>query len=257
MRFILSLIIFFLTIQSLVKSQTSDSANFVPDRPGIATPPDILTTRSLQLEDGFQYENSTDGITHNENYLFSSLLLRYGVIKNAEVRIQTDYAYNKEESNTTSKIKGLNPITIGTKIKLSGQRKILPNVTLLLNVTLPYLGKKEFRPDKLAPSLYVLMSNDISQKLNVCYNYGMIWDGSSSSPTHFYALCLGANIDSRWSTFIEGYGFSNQSTRPANYIDAGFAYLITGHLQIDLSAAGYLNSFTNYYLLNTGIAWKI
>jgi hypothetical protein len=257
MKLILLLIILFLTIQSLVKSQTSDSTSFVPDRPGMATPPAILGTRSFQIEDGFQHENTTDGITQYENYLFSSLLVRYGISKHFEVRIQTDYAENKERSTSTSSITGLNPVTIGSKIKLVRQQKILPNISLLLNVTFPYVGKKEFLPYNPAPSFYILMSNDITQKLNVCYNYGMIWDGSSSSPTHFSALSLGANLDSRWSTFIEGYGFSNQSTKPAYYIDAGFAYLITGHLQIDLSAAGSLNSFTNYYMLNTGIAWKI
>ena len=178
MKFILSLIIFFLTIQSLVKSQTSDSTSFVSDRPGIATPPNILSNRSFQIEDGFQYENTLDGITRYENYLFSSLLVRYGVSKRFELRIQTDYAENKEKSTSTSSISGLNPVTIGSKIKLVQQQNILPNISLLLNVTLPYAGKREFRPDHLAPSFYILMSNDFAKKLNVCYNYGMIWDGS-------------------------------------------------------------------------------
>lgn len=251
------LIVLFLFVHLAVHSQVDNSTSFVSDRPGMGTPPDILATRSLQIEDGFQYVNTTDGIIRYENYLFSSLLVRYGVSKRFEMRIQTDYAENKEISTSTSAISGLNPVTIGSKIKLVQQRKFLPNISLLLNVTLPYVGRREFRPDNLAPSFFLLMSNDITQKLNVCYNYGIIWDGSSSSPTHFYALCLGANLDSRWSTFIEGYGFSNKSTTPVYYIDAGFAYLITGHLQIDLSAAGYLNSFADYYLLNTGIAWKI
>jgi len=101
------------------------------------------------------------------------------------------------------------------------------------------------------------MSNDITERLNISYNYGMIWNGNSSVHTNFFALCLGAGLNSRWSTFIEGYGFSNQFAKSEFYVDAGFAYLINSHFQIDVSAAGYLNSPQNYYLINTGFAWKI
>lgn len=258
MKILFLQILLLLVLQTMVKSQTDSSINFVPDRPGMATPPNILTSKRFQVEDGFQFEKYNNGILRNENFLFSSLLLRYGFVKNVEIRIQSDYAYNKNsDSATTSAIYGLNPITIGTKIKLIEQRKAIPNISFLFNLTLPYIGKKEFKPDNFAPSFFLLMSNDISEKLNVCYNYGMSWDGSSSEPTHFYALCLGANLNAKWSTFIEGYGFSNQQTNSEFYIDAGFAYLINDHLQIDLSAAGYLNSFLDYYLLNAGIAWKI
>jgi hypothetical protein len=240
-----------------VRSQTIDTSEFVPDRPGMATPPAILTKKSLQIEDGIQYEDYFNGLIHNKNYMFSSLLLRYGVLNNVEVRVQSDYVYNTEVANVTSTTKGLDPITLGSKIKLAEQRKLLPNISLLLNVTLPFTGKKEFRPDKFAPSVYILMSNDITEKINVCYNYGLSWDGSSSAPTHFYALCLGANLNRRWSAFMEGYGYSSQSANPDFYIDAGVAFLITHHLQLDCSASGYLNSFTKYYLLSAGIALKL
>jgi len=250
-------IVLLLVLHTTVKSQIDSSNNFVPDRPGMATPPNTLTPNSFQAEDGFQFEKYNDGNLRNENFLISSLLLRYGLVKNVEIRIQSDYAYNKIiVSGTTSAIHGLNPITIGTKIKLIEQRKAIPNISFLFNVTLPFIGKKEFKPDNFAPSFFLLMSNDISEKLNVCYNYGMSWDGSSSEPTHFYALCLGANFNAKWSTFVEGFGFSNKLTDTEFYIDGGFAYLLNNHLQIDLSATGFLNSFLDYYSLNAGIAWK-
>jgi Putative MetA-pathway of phenol degradation len=257
LKFIFSELIFFLFIYSIVIAQTKDSTPFVPDRPGFATPPDIITRNIFEVEEGIQYENSTDGIMRNQNLLFSSLLLRYGLAENAELRIQTDYAYNKKDSVTSSVVYGLNPMTIGTKVKLVEQQKVVPNFSLLFNLTLPFIGKNEFRPENVAPSFYLLMSNDLSETVNLCYNYGMIWDGSSPIPTHFFAVCLGVNLNNELSTFIESYGFSNQPTKPEFYIDAGLAYLITDHLQIDLTAAGYLNSFKDYYLINIGLAWEI
>src|ERR1035438_2944638 len=97
-------------------------------------------------------------------------------------------------------------------------------------------------PNNSAPSFYLLFRSDLSGAVNLCYNYGMIWDGSSSVPTHFYAVCLSVNLNDKLSTFIEGYGYFNQTAKPEFYLDAGFAYLITDHLQADITAAGYLNS---------------
>jgi hypothetical protein len=251
------MIIFISLLFSSVNAQIDSANNFVPDRPGMATPPNILTYRSFQIEDGMQFEKYAKGSIDYENYLFSSLLLRYGIHKNIELRIQTDYAYSKVKEINASTIYGLNPITIGSKIKFINQRKLLPNISILVNVTLPYFGKKEFRPNNLAPSLTLLMSNTISEKINVSYNYGISWDDNTSVPTHFSALSLAVNLSSKWSTFIEGYGFANQMSKPVYYIDTGVAYLINGYLQIDLSATGNLNPSTHYYSVNAGIAWKI
>jgi hypothetical protein len=257
MRFILSEIIFFLFLCSAVIAQTKDSTPFVPDRPGFATPPDIIHKNVFEVEEGIQYENSRDGIIRNQNFLFSSVLLRYGLLENAEIRIETDFAYNITDGVNHTVVYGFNPITIGTKVKLLEQQGVVPNFSLLFNLTLPFIGKDEFRPDNAAPSFYLLMANDLSEIVNLCYNYGMIWDGSSSDPTHFYAVCLGVNLTDELSTFIEGYGFLNHTAKPEFYIDAGFAYLVTDHLQVDLTTAGHLNSFKDYYLLNIGFAWEM
>jgi hypothetical protein len=257
LRLIFSGIIFFLYLNSTVSAQTKDSIPFVPDRPGFATPPDIIPRTVFEVEEGIQYENSTDGVVRNQNFLFPSVLLRYGLLENAEIRIQTDFAYNIIDGANHYVVYGFNPITIGTKVKLLEQQGAIPNFSILFNLTIPFAGKYVFRPDNAAPSFYLLMANDLSEAVNLCYNYGMIWDGSSTVPTHFYAVCLSVNLNDKLSTFIEGYGYFNQTARPDFYIDAGFAYLITDHLQADITAAGYLNSFEDYYLLNIGFAWEI
>ena len=258
MKILILEIALLLVLNTTVKSQIDSLIDFVPDRPGMASPPNIMTYRTLQVESGFQFEKFQDEDLTNENFLFSFLLLRYGVVKNVELRIQTDYASTKiTDSEDVSKIHGFNPITIGTKIKLIEQRKLIPNVSTLFNLSLPFTGKEEFKPDHLAPSFCILLSNSISEKLNVCYNYGMFWDGSTSEPTHFYALCLGVSLNPKWSTFAEGYAYSNHQTNSEFYLDVGFAYLMNNHFQLDFSASGFLNSYLNYYCLNAGIAWRI
>jgi hypothetical protein len=257
LKIILKGLILFLFVSSAAFGQTLDSTSFVPDRPGFATPPDIIPLNVFEFEDGIQYENSIDGIIRNQNFLFSSVLLRYGLLKNAEIRIQTDFADHITNGPDHSVIYGFDPVTVGTKIKLLEQKSIVPNVSLLFNLTLPFIGKNDFRPDNAAPSLYLLMSNDLSEIINLCYNYGISWDGNSPVPTHFYAVCLSVNLNEKLSSFIESYGYFNRTVNPNFYLDAGFAYLITNHFQTDITVAGYLNSFKNYYLFNMGFAWEI
>lgn len=251
-------VIFLLFRPTVVNSQTADSIIFVPDRPGIATPPDILTFEKLQLESCLQFEHYNDGTTLNENYHLPTVLLRLGLLKNAEARISTDYAYNIEtDSGVSSPVSGMNPITLGTKIRVFKQRKLLPKTSVLINMTLPWYGKTEFVPLYLAPSIYLLMSNSIFDKLNICYNYGLIWHGDKSPLNQFYAICLGYSLTKNLSIFAEGYGNTSKYKSPSLYYDGGFAILINNHLQIDVSASGQYKSDNDYYLVNVGIAWQV
>jgi hypothetical protein len=93
-----------------VAAQTNDTTPFVPERPGVSTPPEVLASGKFQLENGFQYTNFFTGAVHNENYLFSSLLLRYGLVKRVELRLQTDFAYNiAKDSTGNNMVYGLTP----------------------------------------------------------------------------------------------------------------------------------------------------
>ena len=219
----------------------------------------MLTFKKFQLENGLLYTNFGANGLHEQDFVFSGLLVRYGLLPNAELLVQTSFACNidKESSGASSIVYGITPVTIGTKVKLLGQRRLIPNVSFLFNLTLPFPGKKEFGVNHLAPSFALLMSNDLSDKLNLCYNYGINWDGNSAIPTHFYAVCLGVGLGKKWNVYIENYGFFTDSELPSFYMDTGVACLLNDHLQIDASVTGCLNSMGDYFQAGMGIAWKI
>ncbi len=249
---------FFMLWSSSGMGQTEGLTEFSAERPGVSIPPDILTTGKFQLENGIQYSNLFDGSIRSENYLFSSLLVRYGLVQGVELHVETNYAYNIDKDSTGASVEaGLTPIMIGTKIKIIGQRKVIPNVSVVFNLTLPLSGNREFTPENPVPSLYLCMSNKLSEKLNLCYNYGIAWDGFSDIPNHFYGVCLGISLSSKWNVFIEGYGYSAVDMSSSFYMDTGLAYMINDHLQADISVAGSFNTPCNFFLAGAGIAWKI
>ncbi len=251
-RFIVTLLFFISSV--IVEAQTADIPYLTADRPGMATTADIVLPLKFQIETGCSFEKMSSGNTYQENILYNTSLLRFGINENAEIRLQTDFAQVKTES---SSLIGFNPLTIGTKLKLTEGNSWLPKTSLLLNLTLPWVGKKDFRPDKLSPSFYLLMQNNITDKLNICYNVGVQDDAENSTPQEFVALCFGYSFTDRLSAFIESYNWFEANTPPANSFDLGCACLIGKNIQIDVSGNMNVQGFRNYFMVNCGLAWRI
>ena len=258
MRYILLFLSHLFLLCTPVMAQTDDPAPFSADRPGMATPPGLVAHRKFQLENGLQFTSLLDGPVHSQDFLFSSLLVRYGVLKWAELRLECDFPYNiSTDSTGTTVIYGITPLNLGAKIKLFSQRGVIPNLSVMFNLRMPFWGTREFRPDQVAPSFYLLMSNDFAGNLNLSYNYGIAWDGITPCPTHFYAVCFDIHLHPKWDVYAEGYGFAMLHEAPEYFMDTGVAFRICENLQADLSFGGYLNAFWDYYQLNLGIAWRI
>jgi hypothetical protein len=175
------------------KTQPSQLPDISADRPGMATPPSIIEPKCFQVETGFSFEKNKLEIPFQENILYNSTLLRYGINKNSEIRLQTDYARYKTDSVD---ITGFIPLTIGTQLIVSEEKGIIPKISILLNFTLPFFGEKNFRPKKLSPSIYLLLQNDILDKLNVCYNIGIEYDGETTPQQNLlrYVLVIALQI---------------------------------------------------------------
>ncbi len=236
------------------KSQINELPDISADRPGIATSPYIATSKIIQIETGFSYENDKRENTLQETFLYNTSLLRYGLNNNSEIRLQTDYISVKTDSINNT---GFNPFTIGTKLLISEQKGILPKTSFLLNMTLPCFGDKNLRPENLTPSIYLLMHNDITKKINICYNIGIEYDGESANPSEFAAICLGYSFTEKINGFVENYNWFSNSTKPENFIDCGFAYIIGKNIQLDISGNMNIQDIENYFMINFGVSWRI
>ena len=245
---------FFISIAFVCNSQTVETPDFSADRPGMATSASIMQPNVAQIESGFSYEKFKIGKINSENTFYNASLLRYGMNKNFEIRLQTDYARFKSDS---SDIIGFDPITIGTKLLISENKGIIPQASFLFNLTLPFFGKKDFKPEYLTPSIYLLMQNDVTDKFNICYNIGLEYDGVSAEPAEFAAICFGYNISDNLSVFAENYNWFSNNTKPANFADFGCSYLLTKNIQFDLSGNADMRDFKNYLMFNFGVAWRI
>jgi hypothetical protein len=248
------IIVILISISIVSRSQTIELSDISADRPGMATPSSIAEPKCFQIETGFSYEKNELKKPFQKSICYDMTLLRYGINQNAEIRLQTDYTQVKTDSANTT---GFNPLTFGTKLLISDAKGILPKTSFLFNLTLPCFGERSFRPQNLAPSIYLLMQNDITKKINLCYNIGIEYDGESANPTGFAAICFSYSITEKLNGFIENYDWFANYIKPENFMDIGFGYILRKNIQLDISGNINLQAFENYSMINFGVSWRI
>lgn len=223
------------------------------DRPGMGTGTDIVPKGKVMWEYGMAYDYATEDGESVNAFTFCNSLFRYGLNRVMELRLELDASHLWADGYKTT---GLLPVQIGTKIKLYEGEDAVPNVGLLANVALP-LASEDFRPTHFAPSLYAMADHDVSDKVNLCYNVGLEWDGESSVPTTFTALCMSYSVTEKWGGYIENYNYFNKYTSPQWNCDLGAWWMVTPRVQLDVAYAFNLNHFKDFANLSFGVAWLI
>lgn len=247
------LIIVALILPLAVMAEDNTDDWMSPDRPGMATGVDVAPQGVTMLETGI--ECGHDG-THQ--ITLPCAMVRFGLTDYAELRVDWDgalsesigghWAYNSAALN------------IGTKLKVFDGWKWIPKTSLMANLSVP-CTKTMNEEMHVAPSLYALFSNDITDNLNVGYNVGAEWDGVSATPATFVAVCLGYSATDKLGLFLESYNYftkeKNQSTDASWNLDFGLNYMLNSRVQLDLYSGFNLQHPKDGVFVGAGVAWRI
>lgn len=239
-----------------VFAQTNEEASISADRPGMATGTDIMPFMKIQWETGF--ESAYDG---SPSFLMPTTMLRFGVTQFAEIRLEYDGTLNSLGNNGWEY--EMAPIVVGTKVKIFDGYKWVPKTSLMANLSIP--AKQSFDAagsmQHVAPSLYLLFQNDLTDWFNIGYNIGMEWSGYSHIHSTFLAMCLGFTISDNCGAFLECYNYftnygSDNNDVECN-IDFGLTYTIHPRVQIDLYGMFNCRNPNAFNGIGFGIAWLI
>jgi hypothetical protein len=225
----------------------------VPDRPGYTWGTDVTPHQKLIWDHGFGFEKTPEGAS---TLTFSSSILRFGLFQNMELRVGTDFMmYN--DGNAKEPTFGFSPLTIGTKLKVYEGSGILPSIGLLAEVKSPHIGSKDLLPSHLAPSLYLVFENPVSDWFGICYNVGEEWDGESAKPTTFLGLSLNFSFNDQLGAFIESYNYLNSVEGNQYMSEIGFTWLVSRRVQLDIEGDFDMQNFGKYYSVGCGVSWMI
>lgn len=242
-------IVVLLTLNLVALFVNAQPFDFSPDRPGVSSGSSVLFKGIFQFETGTYYQ--TDKATSTETWSLNTTLVRYGVVEHVELRIGSDLIRCRINNEVLT---GFIPFTLGTKIALFNGQNAIPKTSLLVNFTLPHAGKKEFSAPNIAPSLYLLMNNDLTKNWSLGYNLGLEFDGATPVPAEFAAICLSYHVTPALSTYFENYNYFSAGSKAQSFVDFGAAFLLNEKMQFDISFDTDPVRLSSIYSVNAGFS---
>jgi hypothetical protein len=242
-------ILFYFLICGMFYAQ---EANFIQtDRPDQTETPALTPLKMLQVETGFSYEKTAEV---ESNFVIPSVLWKYGISENFEVRMITEFSSLKTNSITES---GINPVMIGFKTKLIEENGIIPQTSFIGHLALPNLSSTKFKLDYLAPQFRFAMQHTLSEKMSLSYNLGSEWDGFIAEATFIYSLATCYSITEKIGSYVEIFGFAPQNQKSNHNFDGGFTYLVSNNAMIDVSGGIGLTENAPKYYFALGFSFRI
>lgn len=232
-------------------AQSIDDGTIILDRPDLTESPFVVPKGYLQFENGFMYE-----FNENDKTLSSpTLLMKYGVNSNFELRLITTYETTLTNSNINLK-SGIKPIWVGFKACLFEEKGIIPKTSIISHLQMSKLASKEMQLEYIHPQFRFAMQNTVSKNISLSYNLGMEWDGINPEGKFIYTVSTGISISKRLGCYFELYGDYARASTFVHNADGGFTYLLNKNSVLDFSAGLNLNNKSKYCFISTGYSFR-
>lgn len=123
------------------------------DRPGMSTGTDVTPFLKVQWETGFE-----SYFTDEPGVLLPTTMIRFGVTRFAELRLEYDGTLGRIDRRKWNY--EVQPLILGTKVKVFDGYKWVPKISLMANLAIP-LTREQLHETHVAPSLHLLFQNDV------------------------------------------------------------------------------------------------
>ena len=222
------------------------------DRPNQTYAVTVEGKGSVIVETGmfFNTSNGTEKIKTND---YAQTFLRIGTGANMEIQLGS--AFRTDDSPVSGTTSGLAPVKVGAKIRLAEEKGPWPAMAFVGNVTLPWIGKEEFRPEYTAPDFRFIFNHTLTDRFGLAYNLGMAWNGVTPNSSFIYTLLFTAGIVGDLGGYVEIFGDFPEGSSSNHSFDFGLTYLINPDIQVDVSYGNTYTSPTGHYF-NVGAAFR-
>lgn len=210
--------------------------------------PDFTESTSTIPKGHFQIEGGTtlNRVEDSDSTSFGELLVRIGTGNSWELRLGAG-SYSRVELPDET-VSGLEDPSVGVKIRFTEDAEQLapgqPAASLILLTSIPE-GDEDLTADEWVPQSKLALGWSLSPRLslssNLIYSYAV--DGDERFHQLGVSLSGGLSVTDRIGTFLEVYGFSEESDDgpSTQYVNGGVTFLIHNDLQVDARVGTGLN----------------
>lgn len=221
----------------------AQNSELVTDRPDITESAVVVPVGSFQFEIGFDYESTRDYYLANsvdvENITIGSTLFRYGINSLFEFRFGGEYLSSTTSDRRTINA-GIQNLFAGTKFQIFRDQDVVTNGAVIVTFGLPY-GNEKLRPSRIEPSLNLSFDKDISEKISLGINIGVLNESETNTNIFNFSSALGISITKVVGCFVEYWSLHSKSFITSKNLNAGITYLHRENLQLDLSVSTQTN----------------
>jgi hypothetical protein len=235
-KYVLTTFSFSLSFLTFAQKDERLTQHLVTDRPDATEASSTVGKGILQFETGGLFESYKTGNIKTENYTFNTMLIRYGILDNLELRLGWDFVEgvtkinNQKLDNVTS---GLSPLLFGMKIDIAKENGVIPEIALIGHISPIFSASADYRPEYTDIGFRLSLSHTLSEKSSIGYNIGAEWGNDSPEAAAIYTLAYGYSITDKFGMYSELYGDLPKDSSANHYWDAGFTYLVSNDLQLD------------------------
>jgi hypothetical protein len=252
LKWLLVILLLFISIQQ--GNGQGEVPELKTDRPDQTESSTVVPKGALQLEAGYFFQKATEESQSVKTHAYPTALVRVGVLEWLELRVLGALKDSVVENGSRRKVGGVSPLNLGLKFQLWQGQGWRPEAAFLVRAALP-VGSRAFRPDDPEPELRLMLSNKITQKVEVAYNLTMSWpDGD---PTKGYTLSLSGEVHDKVTVYGEVFGNKTEGEKAAHQADAGVLFLLRPNLQLDLAAGTGISKAAPDYFITAGLSLRL
>jgi hypothetical protein len=230
----------------------------ITDRPDATESPSAVPKGFLQVETGAFYESYEENNFKTEDLTLNTLLVRYGLFSNLELRLGYNYTDRKTKfnGNETGSVTSFSPLLLGFKTTISQEKGAMPEIGFLGHLNLPFSVKKELRPENTGVDFRFSFAHTLNEKSSLSYNIGAAWESNNPVAAYLYTIAYGYSLTNKFGAYIELYGDFPENNKANHLWDAGLTYLLSNNVQLDATVGSSITKGQDI-LLSAGISFRI
>ena len=208
----------------------------VTDRPDATEASSTVGKGILQFETGGFYDTFEDNNIKSENYTYNTMLIRYGILDNLELRLGWNFVEGVTKVNGTkldNVTTGLSPLLLGMKIDITEENGAMPEIAFIGHIFPVFSASADYRPEYTGVDFRFSLSHTLSEKSSIGYNIGAQWGNDSPEAAAVYTVAYGYSITDKFGMYGELYGELPEHNSANHYWDIGMTYLVNNDFQLD------------------------
>lgn len=220
------------------------------DRPNETEGPNTISKHHLQIESGFSFQQED----RENTFAVPEIVLRYGLVKNLEFRVESDLKIAKEDNENHY---GFEPVVVGLKYHILDHKNAIPDIALLGRMSIPWLADKTYQEQNYSPELRILAQHSLSKSSHLGYNMGVHWLPDTAKSEYIYTLTADHSLTKKMKLIIETYGFAVSHHHAQNTADAALLFVVNNNLQLDIIAGtGIMHEYSDKFA-EIGLSYRI